>query len=133
VVADKVGLVNGGSGDDLITVSARLAETVNGGTGNDQITLNVGISMIRIGENGGRDIVNVTRAEHLTISFATANLNELEITRDGDTLTLTSASGDAVQIVSLSNVTDLYVASIDPSGQIVTTRIETLPTLDLSV
>ncbi|MGR3291790.1 MAG: hypothetical protein ACU0C9_11430 [Paracoccaceae bacterium] len=122
-----------GGGDDVITVSASLAETINGGTGNDQINLNVGIAMIRRGENGGQDIVNVARAEHLTISFATANFDELEITRDDDTLTLTSANGDAAQIVGLSNVTDLYVASIDPSGQIVTTRIETQPTLNLSV
>jgi len=72
--------------------------------------------MIRVGEYAGQDIALVQAAEHLTISFAGADLADIQITRDGDSILLTAASGASLQIVGASNIGELSILSTFSDG-----------------
>jgi hypothetical protein len=117
VTARNVGLVHGGGGDDILSVNAKFADIINGGTGNDLIDLNVGTAMIRMGADAGQDIAQVQAAGHLTISFAGVDLADIDITRAGDTITLTSPTGASLHLTGVSNIRELSILAADSGDE----------------
>ena len=117
VTTQHVGLVHGGGGDDVISVNASSARNINGGTGDDVINLDASVALVRMGLNAGDDILHVQRAEYLTVSFAGAETDDITISREGNSLTLTGPSGDTLQINGLSNISQLLITGSDWEAQ----------------
>ncbi len=63
------------------------------------------------------ETISVRQADHLAISFADTDLNSIEISRDGDTLTLTDPSGASVRIHGLINISELSIVGANQDGQ----------------
>ncbi|MEI4485704.1 hypothetical protein V8J36_05840 [Frigidibacter sp. MR17.14] len=85
--------VDGGAGNDRISVSAVLGATVAGGSGDDRISLSSGTFALHYGLGDGNDSVAVGAGTDVVLQLGDGALDSYSITREGDSLRLDFAGG----------------------------------------
>ncbi|MGR3760147.1 hypothetical protein ACUXV3_08430 [Roseobacteraceae bacterium NS-SX3] len=101
--------VDGGSGNDSITLHTRGSLTARGGTGDDEILLQGGNVALSYREGDGDDVVTLSGGANVVI-----RLDELDgyaITRGEDNLTLNFGDGQSITFENLSQGGAIAVAA----------------------
>ena len=99
VVAGEARSVSGGAGDDRITINARKAEAIQGGTGDDTITLlGTEEASVHFAKGDGRDMVNISGATTITLGEG-LSAEIATILREGNTIKISFAgSNDKITV-----------------------------------
>lgn len=120
--------VSGGAGDDVIAVDVTGSTTISGGAGDDRIIVAADMALVRFEPGGGRDVVSVERAGHLTLDLGGATLDSIEIALDDDRVTLTHADGSSLVATGIDKVAELHIRGADGVA-----ILREAPRLDISV
>jgi hypothetical protein len=113
-VAANVADVDGGSGNDVISVSGALMIGVAGGAGDDLIAVEGRTVALHYGKGDGNDVVQVGAGTDVLIQLAArpdggSDPGAYTVTRDGDSLTLRFASG-AITLTGIAEAGTIAVA-----------------------
>ncbi len=99
--------VDGGAGNDTISVNVQEMLTVDGGTGDDLIVVERGTVAVQVGGNSGDDTIRVAEGVELLIQLD--NRAGYDLTEDGDDLIVTH-DGGTVRIENYQNAAAIAIA-----------------------
>lgn len=113
-VAANIADVDGGSGDDVISVSGALMIGVAGGAGDDLIAVEGRTVALHYGKGDGNDVVQVGVGTDVLVQLAArpdggSDPGAYTVTRDGDSLTLRFAAG-AITLTGIAEAGTIAVA-----------------------
>ena len=131
--ADTITRLNTGGGDDVLTLTANTIRRVDAGAGDDVITLDADDAAIAFSKGGGEDAINISSVGALAIDIdgaLAASSEDMTVETDGDTVTLSFASGESL---TLNGVANADMISVHIGGESVDLHVSDAPAeMDMS-
>lgn len=108
-----LGQISAGEGDDIVRALSEGSVSVRGGAGDDLITVGGDRVALHFEGGDGLDQVQIERADTLAIGVGNTDLSNVEISMEGDRLTITHQDGSQMIVEGVSDALEIIVQNDD--------------------